>query len=135
MNPAFALLNACNIMDLVYGSFYAIRLLGKGVGPYGNGSWNKKKSGYSKIKDPVTNVQMKRSRTFRPKSEHSTEEDDFRYEPTRITQDTYADVSPPPSYGNAEPTSHNPYEEAYRGSDIVDEDRDRLLTDPRNLRG
>lgn len=119
-------------MDVIYGSIYAIRLLGKGVGPYGNGSWNKSKSGYNKIRDPVTNVQMQRSRTFRPKSTHSAEDDEFRYEPMRNGQDTYAHISPPPTYGNTGVTDYNPYEDAaYRGSDIVYEDRAKLLTESR----
>lgn len=71
MNPLYALINACNIMDLVYGLIYAIQLLAKGVRSYGNGSWNKVKGGYDKLKDPITDVQMKRAQTYRGRKSFS----------------------------------------------------------------
>lgn len=135
MNPAFALFNACNIMDLVYGSIYAIQLLLKGVGPYGNGSWNKRKSGYNKIRDPVTNVQMKRARTFRQASAQGEEvstKQESRYEPMRVEGPGFTNVSPPPSYRNTDFDGHSSYEDSsYGGSGALEDDRDRLLTTSR----
>lgn len=131
MNPAFALLNACNIMDVIYGSIYAVQLLAKGVGPYGNGSWNKTKNGYNKIRDPITNVQMKRARTFRPSS---TQGEDVvlakaaAYEPMRVEQPGFTDVSPPPSYRGSNFTGHSSYEDSsYGGIGGLEDDRDELL--------
>lgn len=137
MNPVYALVNACNIMDLLYGSIYALRLLGKGIGPYGNGSWNRRKGGYNKLKDAVTDVQMKRAQTFRGR--HSREDVDefaqeeseaFKYEPMRVNQefDMAGGRQPSPSPpGYDAPYAPNPYDTSYHGSVGMEQDRDRLL--------
>lgn len=123
MNPFWGLINACNIGDLLYGAIYAIRLLGKGIGPYGNGSWNKSSSGYKKVRDPVTDIQMRRAQTFRSRSDRgnaSMEEDAFKFEPIRTQQDApdvvVTGINGPPSY---EISSYGGYD-AYRDSSQQD---------------
>ena len=48
--------DALNPTDLLVGSMYAVRLLLKGVGPRGNGSW-RRNGGYEKMKD-ATDVRL-----------------------------------------------------------------------------
>lgn len=139
MNPLYALINACNIMDLVYGSIYAIQLLAKGVGPYGNGSWNKVKGGYDKLKDPITDVQIKRAQTYRGrksfsddqsvdeesvKDKHQQVEMNIGLVPKAIQHEAQTDPEREWTYGN----STGLYDgTAYHGSADLGEDKDRLL--------
>lgn len=134
MNPGYALLNACNIMDLIYGSIYAVRLLGKGVGPYGNGSWNRSKGGYDKLKDPVTDIAMRRSATIR--SKHSDNDSTISsYEPMRATRETpmanieYTNQSPEYKYEDRNDFDRA-YEASYHDSADLAVDRERLLNGP-----
>lgn len=140
MNPFYALLNACNIMDMIYGSIYAIQLLAKGVGPYGNGSWNRSKGGYNKLRDPITDIHMKRARTFRSRSSQqsdSMEADAFKFEPIRVQQESpdadVTDLTKPPSYDGPGYTAYDQYRDSsQQGRDQWSEDRDRLLSNSRN---
>lgn len=128
MNPFYAVLNACNPMDLVYGSIYAIQLLAKGVGPFGNGNWSKRKGGYGKLKDPVTDIQMRRSATIG----HKTLDDESSissYEPMRtaapMVNIAYQDQGLPQYEDHHE--SEGPYERAYHESNDLGMDNTRLL--------
>lgn len=161
MNPVFGLINACNIFDLIYGAIYAIQLLGKGVGPYGNGSWNKSKGGYNKIREPVTNIQMRRAHTVRSRSDQqslTTEEEAFKFEPIRTQEAPDVVVNGPPSYENAgyggydayrdntqgrgrwqeehddsyQETYQESYQGPYYGPGQFEDDRDRLLSQTRS---
>lgn len=132
MNPLYALLNACNVLDLVYGAAYAIGLLAKGVGPYGNGSWNRGKGGYSKMRDPITEIQMKRARTIREKMDGSSttvEEDAFKFEPIRARDEMPDEVGASliqPSTYNSRNVPYEQYDDpAYRGGGRFDEEDDQ----------
>lgn len=125
INPIYALVNACNILDLVYASVYAIRLVGKGVGPYGNGSW-KRNGGYDKLNDAVTDVQMKRATTFRPHNLSSSDaaselapfthgavqqidEESTGYEPMRRSKYPQYPAPAGSPHGRHEATTQNAY--------------------------
>lgn len=50
MNIFRAAADALNPADIFVGMAYAFRLAGSGVGPRGNGSWGRSKSGYEKMR-------------------------------------------------------------------------------------
>lgn len=154
MNPFWGLINACNIMDLIYGALYAIKLLSKGVGPYGNGSWNRTSGGYKKVRDPITDIQMRRANTFRSRSDRlstsTTEEEAFKFEPIREQQEgpdvVVSGINGPPSYDNSgyggydayrnssqqergrwNEDRDDSYQGSYQGVPQNDGDRDHLL--------